>query len=241
MELRILATGYGKFDCYPTDDSNPSNKVAKAFENQHLERNGDKPPVRGFYTVVPVVWDQAWSTIKKAVDEIQPDVLICMGVGKETVFERIARNEARKTPDAENKYFEKPYIVDGEKDISLLTQSKNIYDNDRQPLAIYEDGAPTPYMLPTTLAFDYLEDKMNNASNPNILKVSNISFDAGGYLCNLAFYMSALLLHGKVGFTGFLHVKPNQEDKVYKETGEFIFYEYAKWLQQNYIRVPRSN
>ena len=85
---------------------------------------------------------------------------------------------------------------------------------------------------------------MNNTSNPNVLKVAHafdeLSFDAGSYLCNLAFYMSALLLHGKVGFTGFLHVEP-YKDSMYEETGKFIFNKFAHWLQRNFIRVPRHH
>ena len=239
-ELRILATGYGKFDRYLTDDSNPSNKVAKAFANQYLEGDGDKLPVRGFHTVVPVVWDKAWQTIKNKVDEVQPDVLICMGAAGATMFERIARNEAYNIADAEGKFFEKPYVVNTPQDKSLLEQNSGNQFNNYPPLATYADGTPTPYTFPSTLAFDYLEEKMNNTSNPNILKVRNISFNAGGYLCNFAFYMPALLLREKVAFTGFLHIEGDRKDEEYKETGEFIFNEYAKWLQRNYIKVSRS-
>lgn len=256
-ELRILAAGYGKFDHYETDDSNPANKVAKAFAQECLKGSSDKnvPDVTGHHIVVPVVWDKAWLKIKEAVEIIQPDALICMGVGSGTKFERIARNEAiTYYPDAEGKTFQKPYIVDGGKGwLSLdsigysYSEREKIspyYDDTCQPLAKYANGTPTPYLFPTTLPYDYLEEEMNKTSNPNVLKVANdfehLSFDAGGYLCNLAFYMPALLLHGKVGFTGFLHVEPGK-DSMYEETGKFIFNKFAHWLQRNFIRVPRHH
>lgn len=252
MELRILATGYGHFEDYPTDESNPANKVAMAFKGEYLEGDQDKPEVKGYHVIVPVVWDKAWPVIKNAIEEFKPDLLICMGASDETQFERVARNEACGIPDAEGKCFDKPYVVDASEykyslksNISL--RQNRIYSDDDyryKPLVKYADGEHPPYLFLTTLPCDYLEDKMNNTSNPNILRTPNLdrpSSDAGGYLCNLAFYMPALLLRQKVHFTGFLHVEPGKKDEVYKETGKFIFQECAQWLQQNYIRYPYSD
>ncbi|MDY7003160.1 MAG: hypothetical protein SWX82_04115 [Cyanobacteriota bacterium] len=253
-ELRILAAGYGKFDHYETDDSNPANKVAKAFEGEFLKGDPEKyiPHVKGYHIVVPVVWDKAWPKIKGAVEELQPDAVICMGAAGATKFERMARNEARNDiADADGKYFQGPYIVDDHESLPYSDsinyngreKTSSHYDKTCKPLAMYANGTPTPYFFPTRLPFDYLEDKMNNTSNSNVLKVPNafdqLSFDAGGYLCNLAFYMPALFFHGKVGFTGFLHVEPGK-DSMYEETGKFIFNEFAHWLQRNFIRVPHD-
>ncbi|CAA6806362.1 MAG: Unknown protein [uncultured Sulfurovum sp.] len=252
-QLRVLAAGYGKFNQYKTDEDNPAYKVAQAFKEEFLAGDTDKVEVKGYSITVPVVWDKAWPTIKQAVDDIQPDVLICMGAAGETKFERMARNEALTSAlDADDKCFDKPYVVDHPSRVSSLRSSNNSWTRDKvspdyennKALAVYADDTPTPYFFPTTLPCDYLEKKMNNSSNSNILKVNyafnELSFDAGDYLCNLAFYMPSLLLHGKVAFNGFLHLAPNKTEEEYSETGKFIFHELAVWLQRNYIREARS-
>ena len=243
-EIRILAAGYGKFASY-TDASNPANKVAKTFAGAQLSASPKEqhPAVHGYHVLVPVVWDRAWATIQKAVQEIEPHALICMGVSDGTTrFERIARNEARiDLQDAEGKYFQQPFLLSSCKKVSIAQtmSSSNQWPHQQnapfRPLAQYEDGTPAPYLLPSTLPCEYLEEQMNTSCS-NILRIDGpTSFDAGGYLCNLAFYLSSLFLHGQVAFSGFLHIAPDKEDKVYMETGPFIFTTYGRWLQRNFL------
>jgi len=242
--LKILAAGYGKFDGMPADEDNPATKIASAFANRKLEQSGKYlPEVLGYQAIIPVVWDKAWPAIREAALKHDVDAIICIGQAHYTAFERMGRNEARGK-DAENHEFEGCTAMLGSTEMVSL-QDKDSRERSKTEPKYEEDGGKpiikgAPYLMPTRLPFDFLEQQMLNSKNSLVLKPNKRSFDAGGYLCNFAAYNVVYHLQDKVPYCGFLHVEGGYLDEYYQATGEFLFDQFAEWLRTNYIREPRN-
>lgn len=146
---RILLTG---FEPFMEEKINPSWEAVRRIDGQ----------VIGSYEVksceLPTVFDRAQNELRKHIQELQPDVVICVGQAggrAEITVERIAIN-----------------LIDA-----------RIPDNDGQaPVdAAVIEGGPAAYW--TTLPIKTIVEHVKQAGIP-----CQVSYSAGTYVCNSTFY-----------------------------------------------------
>jgi len=93
MKGKVLLTG---FEPFGEDDVNPSMEIAKSLDG--IEVNGYQVVAR----VLPVEWGTVKDRIETLMDEIQPDVVVSLGLAAgraELSVEKIAVNYTSKTKD----------------------------------------------------------------------------------------------------------------------------------------------
>lgn len=200
--MKLLITGFEPFDGKKT---NPSWAVAETSVQYH--RDHGNPEIEMVCREIPVEWQTTWTAISKAVEEIQPDCLICLGFagGSNSIrIETCARNEAIADKDNCGNYFDK-------------NQQKI---QKKVPL---EPGQTQTY--PTTLPVEWLikayESQKPKPNDPIIT-----SDDAGGYLCNLAFYKTMAHL-SQIKYRGFIHVG---ESQTIDKSGSLVIQLIANWV-----------
>lgn len=155
---RVLVTG---FEPFGKNEVNPSRLIAEELDG----------------VVLPVSYARAAGELKRALDDRDPDVVVCFGLADDRdaiTPERFAHNldEADTT------------------------------DNDDAPGSGAEIDVAGPIAYRSTLPVDEIVAALRAQEIP-----AAVSRDAGGYLCNHAFYV---LMHtlkpGRMG--GFVHVPP---------------------------------
>ncbi|MBN1809709.1 MAG: hypothetical protein JW909_11630 [Planctomycetes bacterium] len=164
-KIGVLLTGYEPFGGAPF---NTSWEVIRDLD-------GEQVAGRTVRTLrLPVVWQKASDVLSQAIASYSPEVVICLGMGTETVqVERVARNERRRYRDN---------------------------SGDFPADAVIRPAGPQTYR--TTLPVSAVVDAFAAQS-----LVCRQSDDAGGYLCNEAFYtcMAESSGHG-ASVAGFIHV-----------------------------------
>ncbi len=200
--MKLLITG---FEPFGGDPINPSWAVAQASVKYHLAHGN--PEIEMVCREIPVLWQTTWTAISKAVEEIQPDCLICLGFSekdKSIRIETCARNEAICCTDNCEEYFDKYQETSSEK--VALEPNK-------------------PQFLPTTLPVVDLIDAYKS-HNPKPSDPLITSDDAGGYLCNLAFYKTMAHLP-QIKYRGFIHIG---KSKTIEESGAIAIQLIAQWV-----------
>ena len=137
---RVLVTGFEPFGEHAT---NPSALLAKSFDG----------------VVLPVSYARAGDALRAAIDEADPDVVLCFG------------------------------LADGDTTISVERFAHNIeeidaIDNDGAPGSGAEIDPAGPLALRSTLPVDEIVAALRDEGIP-----AAVSRDAGGYLCNHVFYV----------------------------------------------------
>lgn len=146
--MKLLLTGFDPFGGEPI---NPAWEAVKAVANQIDD-------VEVVKVMVPTVFYKSIETVQKKMEEVQPDVVLCIGQ---------AGGRFDLTPEF----------------VAINLNDARIPDNEgNQPLegAIFEDG-PTAYF--TSLPVKAMVQEIKKAGIP-----SSVSFSAGTYVCNHLMY-----------------------------------------------------
>jgi pyroglutamyl-peptidase len=202
MPQTLLVTGFGPFENYP---ENPSGDIAETVHGRVVD---------GIALVgrrIVVSWREAWTAIRAAVEEVQPQALLCLGVAPDSFIrlEVLAKNASRPCLD-------------------VLDETPQL-----GPLLRIIEGAPAAYW--TTLPVEWLRERLRQ-QQPAI--AAELWSDAGSYLCNHVFFHLMHFLEGRVPHRGFIHVPryPRAEDKgwpsraIVLDAGVFLVEELAHWL-----------
>ena len=175
MSGRVLITG---FEPFGAESTNPSMRVASELNGQTVcERN-----VVGI--TLPVVFEVARNRLKVAIEEMNPELVICLGLAANrnaVSIERIAINlDDASIPD---------------------TAGKQPVD---RPI---ESGGPVAYW--STLPIKGIRSRLVESGIP-----AEISQSAGTYVCNHVFYGLMHILAQQTGARGgFIHVPRADSDK----------------------------
>lgn len=138
--MRVLVTGFEPFGEHAT---NPSALLAKSFDG----------------VVLPVSYARAADALRAAIDDADPDIVLCFG------------------------------LADGDTAISVERFAHNIeeadvVDNDGARGSGAEIDPAGPLALRSTLPVDEIVAALRDDGLP-----ASVSRDAGGYLCNHVFYV----------------------------------------------------
>lgn len=146
--MKIIVTGFGPF---LKNDENPSleviNLLPKSIKGNPLY------PVE-----VPVVYDQCFDVLRKKIEEISPDVVICLG---------LAQGKKHITPER---------VAININDVSAPDNNGIIYQDKK----ISETGKNAYF---STLPIKKMVSNMNEKSIPAL-----ISNSAGTFVCNNLMY-----------------------------------------------------
>jgi len=137
---RVLVTGFEPFGEHAT---NPSALLAKSFDG----------------VVLPVSYARAGDALRAAIEDADPDVVLCFGLADTDTaisVERFAHN----------------------------IQEVDAIDNDGAPGSGAEIDPAGPLALRSSLPVDEIVAALRDEGIP-----ANVSRDAGGYLCNHIFYV----------------------------------------------------
>ena len=107
---------------------------------------------------IPVEYDRVGEVLRRLIDEVQPDAVICVGQ---------AANRSAVTPEK---------VAINWKSASIADNAGQLYSGER----IYEDG-PDGYF--STLPVEKMVDAMRDAEVP-----AQVSYTAGAYVCNCTLY-----------------------------------------------------
>ncbi len=169
----ILLTGFEPFD---QDTVNPSWEVARALADWTLEADGVSARVHALQ--LPCVFGQASQVLRQAMQELQPQLVVCLGLAgtrSDITPERVAINvdDARIPDNAGAQPIDQSVVVDG-------------------PVAYW-----------STLPIKAIARDLRTAGIP--VSVSNT---AGSFVCNHVFYalMHALAGQGTAARGGFVHL-----------------------------------
>lgn len=169
----ILLTGFEPFD---QDTVNPSWEVARALADWTLEVDGVSARVHALQ--LPCVFGQASQVLRQAMQELQPQLVVCLGLAgtrSDITPERVAINvdDARIPDNAGAQPIDQSVVVDG-------------------PVAYW-----------STLPIKAIARDLRTAGIP--VSVSNT---AGSFVCNHVFYalMHALAGQGLAARGGFVHL-----------------------------------
>lgn len=165
--VKILVTG---FEPFAGDETNPSQIIVSQLDNMGIT-NG-----KVFGEVLPVDADKAIAIIKSKLSNIQPDVVILLGV---------AKGRAAITPER----------------VAINIKDYPIADNGgNQPIdtAISERGENAYF---STLPVKSIIANLNDAEIP-----AAISNTAGTYVCNHLFYCVSEYLKATSIRCGFIHI-----------------------------------
>lgn len=167
--MKILLTGFEPFGDSPI---NPSQTLVKALEKNKF--NG----VEITSSILPVDQEQGPATILAAVESLQPDAVLALGLAmgrSEIALERVAVNllDDRIPDNAGNQVSDQPIIPDG----------------------------PAAYF--STLPLRRMFEQLSREGIPVTLSLS-----AGSFLCNQVFYslMHHLSLRQRSIPAGFIHL-----------------------------------
>ncbi len=198
----LLVTGFGPFENHL---ENPSGDIAEAIQGKDIA---------GIALVgrrITVSWREAWDAIRAAVEEVQPQALLCLGVASDPFIrlEVLAKNASLPCLDVLD---EKPQLG---------------------PLLRIVEGALPAYW--TTLPVEWLRERLH-MEQPAV--AAALWPDAGWYLCNHVFFHVMHFLEGRVPYRGFIHVPryPGVEEKGWPSraevlySGVFLVEELARWL-----------
>ncbi|WML48710.1 pyroglutamyl-peptidase I [Neobacillus sp. PS3-34] len=178
---KILVTGFDPFGGEPV---NPALEAVKRLNGKAIE---------GYEVVtkeIPTVFGKAISRLKESIEEINPDIVICVGQagGRSTITpERVAINV----------------------DDARITDNEN-----NQPIdAEIIPGAPAAYF--STLPVKAMVKIMNDNGIP-----ASVSNTAGTFVCNHIFYglMNHLASRGNVIRGGFIHI-PYLPEQIVRNPG----------------------
>lgn len=171
--MNIVLTGFEPFD---QDTVNPSWEVARALAGWTLEAGGVSATVHAVQ--LPCVFGQAARVLRQAMQEHQPQLVVCLGLAgtrSDITPERVAINvdDARIPDNAGAQPIDQPVVADG-------------------PVAYW-----------STLPIKAIARDLRAAGIP--VSVSNT---AGSFVCNHVFYalMHALTSQGLQARGGFVHV-----------------------------------
>jgi pyroglutamyl-peptidase len=159
--VTVLVTG---FEPFGGSEVNPSQQLVEAL-------GGDVAKA-----LLPVSYARAADTLRRAIDEHEPDVVICFGQ------------------------------ADGRTGISVERFAHNLdeattTDNDKAP----GSGAPIDPQGPAAYAASLPVDDIVAALHAEGIPAAP-SRDAGGFLCNHVFYVLMRTLETRGGRGGFVHV-----------------------------------
>lgn len=170
----ILIAGFEPFGVF---DVNPSELIAKELDGEVI---GDCT-IRGI--VLPVVFGEAGDILIRVIEEVNPDVVLCLGLAAnrtEISVERIAVN----LDDAE-----------------IPDNAGNQPDD--QPISTY--GPPAFW---STLPVKEIVAELRKEDIP-----ASLSLSAGMFVCNHVFYRLMEFLQGKPRVKGgFVHIPPLAEN-----------------------------
>ena len=177
--MRVLVTG---FEPFGGDPENPTELIAKELDGKTLEG------ARVFGRVLPVSVRRAAPELERALAEVEPDVVINLGLAptySNVAVERVALN-----------------LIDA-----------RIPDNDGyQPIdePIVEDAPPAYF---STLPVRAIVKELRSEGIPAV-----ISYSAGTYLCNYVMFRTLhhSHVHGFPKKAGFIHVPYTPEQVVDK-------------------------
>lgn len=166
--MKVLLTG---FDPFGGESINPALEAVKLV----ADKIGDVEVVK---LEVPTVFYKSIETVDKKIEEVKPDVVLCIGQ---------AGGRFDITPER----------------VAINVNDARIKDNEgNQPLegAIFEDGAPAYF---TNLPFKAMVAKIREAGIP-----ASVSNTAGTFVCNHLMYGVLYLADKKYpGLRGgFIHV-----------------------------------
>ena len=176
MNLKVLLTGYEPFGGHK---KNPTMDIVSALSGKEIKG------AMVYGKILPVSVKRAGPEIEKTLSDIEPDIVISLGLAPSytsITVERVALN-----------------IIDA-----------RIPDNDgEQPVDVpIVEGAPLAYL--STLPVREIVTELKKRGIPAV-----ISYSAGTYLCNYAMYrvLHYASIHGYPKSAGFIHV-PYTPDQV---------------------------
>ena len=167
--MRILITG---FEPFGGQSINPSWEVARALDGLPLPLS--QAQVRSIQ--LPCVFAQAAAALTRAVDELQPDIVLALGQAEgrsDISVERVAINvmDARIADNAGAQPIDQPVVA----------------------------GGPAAYF--STLPIKHLVASLRAAGFP-----ASVSQSAGTFVCNQVFYALQHALAGRAVRSGFVHL-----------------------------------
>ncbi len=191
MKKKILLVGYGWFASIPEGQVNNAELIARALDGEILRtENGNEAAVHSL--VVPVVWNEAFDPVEKAIRNLQPDIVLALGTDASALAMR---------PE--------PWGVNWKRGKDAA-QDGRVTEMDE---AIIPDGED---FLQGTLPFEEMTLSMLRAGIPAQLGALTDAEDGaplqkksttGLYLCNYMAYRLAHLAKDFPGMrTGFMHV-----------------------------------
>lgn len=172
--INVLVTG---FEAFAGDESNPSQIIVTQLDNMVID-NG-----KIFGEILPVEANKALAIIKRKILELQPNVVILLGV---------AKGLKSITPER----------------VAINVQDYPIADNEgNQPIdSIISDNGENAYF--STLPIKLITANLNGAEIP-----AAISNTAGTYVCNHLFYSVSEHLKTTNIRYGFIHIPFHCPDK----------------------------
>ncbi|WP_232698754.1 pyroglutamyl-peptidase I [Brevibacillus daliensis] len=166
---KILLTGFDPFD---GEAINPAWEAVKDFEDRTYEN------IQVFVKQIPTVFYRSLDVLREAIEEVQPDIVICVGQAggrPDFTVERVAINidDARIADNEGNQPVDEPIILNG-------------------PVAYW-----------STLPIKVIVQQVREAGIP-----ASVSHTAGTFVCNHLFYglqhLIATQSHNIRG--GFVHI-----------------------------------
>ena len=187
--MRILLTG---FEPFGGDKHNPAQRICEALSESKSEHWDLRT------CILPVSFTKAPIALWQAVEEVKPEIAICLGYSAKAdcfVIERIALN----------------------------IEDARIADNDHyrpQDTLVEPEGA---LALETTLPIRALDSHLRERGIP-----ARISYTAGTFVCNTVFYTLLLegQTKGYPRLAGFIHVPALPEMALEKREQAFLPLEY---------------
>jgi pyroglutamyl-peptidase len=171
--VKILVTGFERFGKH---EVNPSQLLAEALDG----------------VVLPVSYARAADALRAALDDAEPDLVVCFGLADERdaiSVERFAHN---------------------------LDEATTV-DNEEAPGSGQAIDPMGPLALASTLPVDEIVAALKAEDIP-----AEVSRDAGGYLCNHVFYSLMRALDGTAARGGFVHVPTNLPFETLVRAGRVI-------------------
>jgi pyroglutamyl-peptidase len=170
--MKLLLTGFGPF---PGVDVNPTMPVVDNLDGQTI---GDYDIVG---RILPVVFSEVKAALHQAIDDVQPDMIVSLGVaaGRYHITpERIAVNIASSSKPDNNGHIATEEPIDAE----------------------------GPHSYVTRLPITHIVEALKAANYP-----ASISNTAGTYVCNTVMYEGLRYAERQHIPAGFIHIPANFE------------------------------
>jgi pyroglutamyl-peptidase len=175
VSKRVLISG---FEPFGGESSNPSELVARALDGEVIKGR------RVVAVALPVVFDESRNKLESAIDEVAPELVICLGLAANrpaVSIERVAINL----------------------DDATMPDNRGHQPIDRR----IEAMGPAAYW--STLPIKAIRARLLAARIPG-----EISQSAGTYVCNHVFYGLMHQLNQKTGIRGgFIHIPRAASDE----------------------------